>query len=130
MNPRIDHILSLDDQIASIDALVTSAQQHKRERFRELYEPIERALDRKTPVKTIRAQLHQLGLHLSAGTFQKLLEAERRERAKRGEPTRCAHCGALGFASSQHVTPAESSRDEMTNEPVKGDDTRAGVTPD
>lgn len=47
--------------------------------------PTEHALDRKTLVKAIRAPLHQFGLALSAGTFQKLLEEECKARAERAE---------------------------------------------
>ncbi|WP_176330971.1 hypothetical protein [Burkholderia vietnamiensis] len=123
MNAGVNQAMPLDEQIASIDALGTSEQHQKRERFRELYEAIERALDRKTPIKALLTHLRELGLSLSLNTFQKLLQMEREERTARGESIRCKHCGALHFerASTEEAPSAITAGD-------RGDDDQATAT--
>jgi len=108
MLARPNHDLPLNEQIASIDALGASAQQQKRERFVDLYEAVERALLRKTPVKELLAQLRQLGLNLSISTFNKMLEAERTEREAHGEIVHCKHCDSELHLSSQRSGHRES----------------------
>ncbi|MFV8598108.1 hypothetical protein [Ralstonia pseudosolanacearum] len=95
MSIVIDGSMSLDEQIASIDALGTSAQQQKREHFKQLYVVIERALERGTPAKKLIAHLCSIGLQLSVNTFNKMLEQERRDRAAEGNSLRCKHCGSI-----------------------------------
>ncbi|WP_439890834.1 hypothetical protein ACS7SF_16980 [Ralstonia sp. 25C] len=95
MSIVIDGSMSLDEQIASIDALGTSAQQQKREHFKQLYVVIERALGRGTPAKRLIAHLCSIGLQLSVNTFNKMLEQERKNRGAEGSGFRCKECGSI-----------------------------------
>jgi len=86
--------------IEQLDALQPGKQQQKTILFQTLYPAIERALARDVPQKAVIAQLTNMGLPLSMGGFRSLLEAERKQRAEKGEYLRCECCGSVLPVSS------------------------------
>lgn len=118
--PILDHaprqgnsvtIVSIDvvRLIEQIDALQPGKQRQKTAQFQKLYPAIEHALARNVPQKTVVAQLENMELSVSMGGFRSLLEAERKQRAERGEFVHCEHCGSILPRSIDAPSPEAST---------------------
>ncbi|MFM0488283.1 hypothetical protein [Paraburkholderia graminis] len=98
-------LANAEQLIEQLDALQPGKQQLKTALFRKLYTAIERALAREVPQKTVIAELTTRGLSLSMGGFRALLDAERKQRAERGDYVVCECCGSVLPPSSDANIP-------------------------